>query len=45
MTSHSMTTLILSLAALAFVVWIALAHPDHQSVYGPAPGASVAITV
>lgn len=39
---HSLTTLVLSLAALAFVVWIALAHPDHQSIYGPAPGAAVA---
>ena len=37
---HSMATLVVSLAALFFVVWIALAHPDVQSVYGPAPAAS-----
>lgn len=42
---NGMASLVVSLAALAFVVWLALAHPDHQSVYGPAPGASVAITL
>ena len=41
---HGVATLIVSLAALAFVVWIALAHPDVQSVYGPAPAAAVAAT-
>jgi hypothetical protein len=37
-----MATLIVSLAALFFVVWIALAHPDHQGIYGPAPAAAAA---
>lgn len=32
---HTVTSLVLSLAALMFVVWVALAHPAHRSVYGP----------
>jgi hypothetical protein len=40
---QSLASLSLSVGALAFVVWIALAHPAHQSVYGPyAPAAHVA---
>jgi hypothetical protein len=40
---QSLATLGLSVGALAFVVWVALAHPAHQSVYGPnAPAAHVA---
>jgi len=40
---QSLASLGLSVGALAFVVWIALAHPAHQSVYGPnAPAAAVA---
>jgi hypothetical protein len=38
-----MATLVVSLAALFFVVWIALAHPEHQSIYGPAPAAVAVI--
>lgn len=32
---HSLASLGLSVGALAFVLWIALAHPAHESVYGP----------
>jgi hypothetical protein len=39
---HSLATLVLSLAALAFVVWIAAAYSGVQhSVYGPAPAAAI----
>lgn len=39
----SLATLGLSVGALVFVVWVALAHPAHQSVYGPyAPPPAVA---
>jgi hypothetical protein len=31
----SLATLGLSVGALVFVVWVALAHPAPQSVYGP----------
>jgi hypothetical protein len=41
MTSHSLTTIILSLAALAFVGWLALAFPAQHTVYGPAPAAAI----
>ena len=41
--NHSLTSLGLSIGALAFVAWIAMAHPAQQSVYGPyAPPAHVA---
>lgn len=39
---HGMASLIVSLVALAFVVWIALVHPAQDRVYGPAPAAAVA---
>lgn len=32
---HSLATLGLSIVALVFVLWVALAHPAHQSVFGP----------
>ena len=38
---QTLASLGLSVGALAFVVWIALAHPTHQSIYGP-PVAQVA---
>jgi hypothetical protein len=37
MNLQSLATLGLSVVALAFVVWVALAHPVHESVYGPRP--------
>lgn len=43
--AKSIASLVVSIAALAFVAWIALTFPGQQSVYGPAPGASVAITL
>jgi hypothetical protein len=40
---HTLASLGFSVGALAFVVWIALAHPAHQGIYGPnATPASVA---
>ncbi|MGH7021997.1 MAG: hypothetical protein ACREEB_00240 [Caulobacteraceae bacterium] len=40
MPAHTIATLTLSLAALAFVVWLALVNPARESVYGPAPAAA-----
>ncbi len=34
---RSLATLVLSLCALAFMVWIVVVHPNHQSIFGPAP--------
>jgi len=40
---HTLATLSLSIGALAFALWVALAHPAHQTVVSPyAQSASVA---
>jgi hypothetical protein len=40
---RSLMNLGLSLVALVFVTWIMLVHPDHQKLFGPAPGSQVKV--
>lgn len=36
-TLRSLMTLGLALGALAFLAWMVVVHPNHQSLFGPAP--------
>lgn len=39
---RGLISLAFSLVGLAFIAWMMFVHPDHQSLYGPAPGTRVA---